>query len=85
MTLGVEVVNRYETNVCNTARQAMELLADVDAAALRVHLDTYHMNIEEFSMADAVRTCGDKLGCDRLSLCVARAVCKRPACGAMRV
>lgn len=63
VTLGLEMVNRYETNVCNTARQGMELLADVDSPALKVHLDSYHMNIEEFSMAEAVKTCGDKLGC----------------------
>ena len=63
ITLGLEVVNRYETNVVNTATQAMELLADVNSAAVTVHLDTYHMNIEELSMAAAVRACRGKLGC----------------------
>lgn len=63
ITLGLEAVNRYETNVINTAASTMSLLADVNRDNVVVHLDTYHMNIEEFSMESAVRTCGDKLGC----------------------
>lgn len=39
------------------------MLADINEPNVVVHLDTYHMNIEETSMADAVATCGDKLGC----------------------
>lgn len=62
ITLGLEAVNRYETNVINTAAEAMELLADINKDNVLVHLDSYHMNIEEFSMESAVRTCGDKLG-----------------------
>lgn len=62
VTLCLEVVNRYETNVLNTAAQAMEFIADVDEANVLVHLDSYHMHIEENSMAAAVATCGDKLG-----------------------
>ena len=54
VTLGLEVVNRYETNVMNTANQAMELLAEIDRPAMCVHLDSYHMNIEELSMESAV-------------------------------
>ena len=41
----------------------MEMLADIDRPNVTVHLDTYHMNIEERSMQDAVAACGDKLGC----------------------
>lgn len=48
--VALEVVNRYETNVLNTARQAMAYLAEVDRPNLGVHLDTYHMNIEESDM-----------------------------------
>eukprot|EP00892_Ulva_mutabilis_P011118 jgi/Ulvmu1/8379/UM042_0086.1 len=62
VTLGLEAVNRYETNVINTAAGTMELLADINRDNVVVHLDTYHMNIEEFSMEAAIRTCGDKLG-----------------------
>ncbi|KAK9824976.1 hypothetical protein WJX81_002463 [Elliptochloris bilobata] len=62
ITYGLEVVNRYETNMLNTATKAMEMLADVGAGNVVVHLDSYHMNIEEDSMALAVDVCGDKLG-----------------------
>ena len=61
ITLGLEVVNRYETNVINTASEALALLAEIDEPGLGVHLDTYHMNIEEDDMASPVRLCGDKL------------------------
>lgn len=62
VTLGLEVVNRYETNVCNTAEEGMALLRDVNRDNVQMHLDTYHMNIEEESMAAAVAACGDRLG-----------------------
>jgi hypothetical protein len=64
VTLGLEAVNRYETNVINTAADAMALLEDVGRANVCVHLDSYHMNIEEFSMHEAVQTCGNRLGCE---------------------
>ena len=63
ITIGLEVVNRYETNVMNTTTAAMELLADIDRPAMTVHLDSYHANIEELSMAAAVEACADRLGC----------------------
>lgn len=62
VTLGLEVVNRYESNVMNTAAEAMGLISEIGRDNVAVHLDTYHMNIEEVSMADAVRTCGSWLG-----------------------
>jgi D-psicose/D-tagatose/L-ribulose 3-epimerase len=60
--LGLEVVNRYETNLLNTARQAVGFAAEVDRPNVFVHLDTYHMNIEEPDMTTPVLTCGDRLG-----------------------
>jgi len=62
ITLGLEVVNRYESNLLNTAKQALELIADVGANNLVVHLDTYHMNIEESDFTKPVLACGDHLG-----------------------
>lgn len=53
---------RYETNLLNTAGQAMDFLADVNHSNVYVHLDTYHMHIEESGFEAAVRLCGDKLG-----------------------
>ncbi|KQQ67392.1 sugar phosphate isomerase/epimerase family protein [Microbacterium sp. Leaf320] len=50
ISVSLEVVNRYETNVLNTARQALAYLAEIDRPNLGIHLDTYHMNIEESDM-----------------------------------
>jgi len=62
VTLGLEVVNRYESNQINTALQALELLDRVNAPNVVVHLDTYHMNIEEADFMQPVLACGKRLG-----------------------
>jgi D-psicose/D-tagatose/L-ribulose 3-epimerase len=62
VTIGLEVVNRYESNVLNTTEQALTFLDDIGSANATVHLDTYHMNIEESGMAAAIEACGDHLG-----------------------
>ncbi|MGI6877382.1 sugar phosphate isomerase/epimerase family protein [Microbacterium sp. gxy059] len=60
--LGLEIVNRYESNVANTARGGLALLDRVDHENVSLHLDTYHMNIEESDMAQPVLDAGDALG-----------------------
>ena len=45
--LGIEAVNRYENHIVNTAQQAVDLVERIGADNVFVHLDTYHMNIEE--------------------------------------
>jgi D-psicose/D-tagatose/L-ribulose 3-epimerase len=62
MTLGLEICNRYETNVINTAHDALRLADDVGADNVFIHLDSYHMNIEEDGFAAPVREVGDRLG-----------------------
>ncbi len=62
MTLGLEICNRYETNVVNTARQALDLADDIGEDNVLIHLDTYHMNIEEDDLVRPVREVGDRLG-----------------------
>ena len=57
-----EVLNRYESHLVNTGRQALELLDRVGAANLRVLLDAYHMNIEEPDLPAAIREVGSRLG-----------------------
>jgi D-psicose/D-tagatose/L-ribulose 3-epimerase len=59
--LGLEIVNRYETNIMNTARQGLAYLKDLDHPNVGIHLDTYHMNIEESDMVQPVLDCADKL------------------------
>ena len=61
--LGVEVINRYETHLVNTAEQALDLLADIDRpGTVFAHLDTFHMNIEEASPAETLREVGSLPG-----------------------
>ncbi|PRF31866.1 sugar phosphate isomerase/epimerase family protein [Burkholderia multivorans] len=62
ITLGLEVVNRYESNVLNTASQGVELCERIGRPNVKVHLDTYHMNIEESDIMSAIRDTGDRLG-----------------------
>lgn len=62
VVIGVEPVNRYESNLINTAEQALQFIDDVGAPNLVVHLDSYHMNIEEHDVASPVRLCRERLG-----------------------
>ncbi|WP_424532748.1 sugar phosphate isomerase/epimerase family protein [Sphaerisporangium viridialbum] len=62
ITLGLEICNRYETNVVNTARQALALADAIAEDNVMIHLDTYHMNIEEDDLVRPVRDVGDRLG-----------------------
>ncbi|MBX7431738.1 sugar phosphate isomerase/epimerase [Mycobacterium sp. Y57] len=62
VTLGLEICNRYETNVVNTARDCLALADDIGADNVIIHLDTYHMNIEEDDFVTPVHDCGDRLG-----------------------
>jgi len=62
MTLGLEICNRYETNVVNTARDALALADDIGEDNVTIHLDTYHMNIEEDDFVRPVHEVGERLG-----------------------
>jgi D-psicose/D-tagatose/L-ribulose 3-epimerase len=62
MTLGLEICNRYETNVINTAAEALTLADDIGEDNVLIHLDSYHMNIEEDDFVRPVRLVGDRLG-----------------------
>ena len=52
--LGVEAVNRYENHLINTGWQAVDMIERVGADNIFVHLDTYHMNIEEKGAANGI-------------------------------
>jgi D-psicose/D-tagatose/L-ribulose 3-epimerase len=70
-TIAMEPINRYETDFINTCDQGLEMIHDVNSRALKLLLDTFHMNIEEKNSADAIRRAGKHLGhfhacgCDR--------------------
>ena len=61
VTYCVEAVNRFETCIINTAQEALDYIAEIDSPNIGVLLDTYHMNIEESNIGDAIRLVGDKL------------------------
>jgi len=60
--LNIEVVNRFEQFLLNTAAEAVDFVEAIDHPNLKIHLDTYHMNIEENSIYDAVVTASNNLG-----------------------
>jgi D-psicose/D-tagatose/L-ribulose 3-epimerase len=59
--LCLEPVNRYEGYFLNTAEQGKELLKDIGRKFVKLHLDSFQMNIEEQSMYGAVKTAGEDL------------------------
>jgi len=62
LTLAIEPLNRFETDFINTCAQGLKLISDVNKDNLFIHLDTFHMNIEEKDPAAAIRKAGKKLG-----------------------
>jgi D-psicose/D-tagatose/L-ribulose 3-epimerase len=59
--LAVEPLNRFESDVLCTTQQAIELLEAVDHPAIKLMLDTFHMHMEEASIAEAIRLGGEHL------------------------
>lgn len=52
--LGIEPVNRYENHLINTGWQAVEMIERIGADNVFIHLDTYHMNIEEKGVGNGI-------------------------------
>ena len=61
VAIGIEPLNRYETSLVNTVEQALTGLDGLLGPSVGLALDTYHLNIEERSTADAVRRAGRHL------------------------
>ncbi|NRF93755.1 sugar phosphate isomerase/epimerase [Paenibacillus frigoriresistens] len=59
--LGLEPINRYESYLVNTCRQALDLIDLINEPNIGVHLDTYHMNMEEKQMDASIMLAGNKL------------------------
>nr|WP_314499285.1 sugar phosphate isomerase/epimerase family protein [uncultured Chryseobacterium sp.] len=59
--IAIEPVNRYESYVCNTAQNVLDLIKKTGKNNLFVHLDTFHMNIEESNFYDPVLLADQKL------------------------
>jgi D-psicose/D-tagatose/L-ribulose 3-epimerase len=67
MRLGIEPCNRYETHLMNTGQDGAWFAEQSGADNVFVHLDTYHMNIEEAGMEQGFRDTGNLLGYVHLS------------------
>lgn len=59
--LCIEPLNRFETSFINLASQAIEVVDRVDHPACKIMLDSFHMNIEEKSLGEAIRKTGARL------------------------
>ena len=62
VTLGMEVLNRYEGYMMNTCAEGLDFIRRVDSPKVKVMLDTFHMNIEEDNIPAAIRLAGKDLG-----------------------
>ncbi|MGL6202197.1 MAG: sugar phosphate isomerase/epimerase family protein [Lachnospiraceae bacterium] len=62
INLGMEVLNRFENHILNTAEEGVAFVREVGMDNVKVMLDTFHMNIEETSIGGAIRCAGDLLG-----------------------
>jgi D-psicose/D-tagatose/L-ribulose 3-epimerase len=58
----MEPINRFETDFLNTVDQGLQMIREVKSPALKLLLDTFHMNIEEKNPADAIRRAGQHVG-----------------------
>lgn len=58
----IEVVNRFEQFLINTCDEALDYIERVGSPNVKIHLDTFHMNIEEDTIGGALRNAGGKLG-----------------------
>jgi sugar phosphate isomerase/epimerase len=59
--IAFEPLNRYETPLLNTVKEGLELIDRVGMDNLGLLLDTFHMNIEEPSIEESIKTCSDRI------------------------
>lgn len=62
ITCCLEIVNRYETFLLNTAEEAVDYVKQIGCRNVKILLDTFHMSVEEDSIVNAFRTVGEYLG-----------------------
>jgi D-psicose/D-tagatose/L-ribulose 3-epimerase len=67
LKFGIEPVNRYENHLINTGWQARDMIERVGSDAIFIHLDTYHMNIEEKGAGNGILDAREHLGYIHLS------------------
>lgn len=62
VTILIEGANRYEINYLNTASEIISFITKYNIPNLKIHLDTFHMNIEEANITESIKKCGNLLG-----------------------
>lgn len=61
LKIALEPLNRFESDLVNTAEDALRLIKDINHPAARIMLDSFHMSIEERDIEKAILACGDRL------------------------
>ncbi len=61
VVLGLEPLNRFEIDMVNTHQQALSMMKAVGRKNVQIHLDTFHMNIEEKCVQTAIKACKGRL------------------------
>ena len=61
VVLGVEVINRFETDLINTAQEGIAYCDAVGSSHIGLLLDTFHLNIEDKDPPAAIRATGSRL------------------------
>lgn len=59
--LALETLNRFETDMINVVSQGLQFIKDVNKDNVGLHLDTFHMHLEEKSSPAAIRLAGDRI------------------------
>jgi D-psicose/D-tagatose/L-ribulose 3-epimerase len=62
ITLCLEVINRFEGYLIPTVQQGLNLLSEINHPQIKLHLDTFHLNIEEADISAAIQSAGGQLG-----------------------
>src|SRR5690606_14633591 len=61
LSVALEPLNRFESDLINTAEDVIRLINEVDHRSAKVLLDGFHMAIEEANIEKAIVTAGEKL------------------------
>jgi len=61
VTLGIEPINRYESYVFTAGHEVLQMIEEISTNNIGLHLDTFHMNIEERNFYDPIIAAGDRL------------------------
>lgn len=61
VSLALETLNRFETDMINTVKQGLDFISQTGLDNVGLHLDTFHMHLEEKSSSAAIRSAGDKV------------------------